>query len=218
MGRINTDAYDIRELRQAVRQLAERNNNLERLLDGKEIDETSFLDGRAHQRKTKFSLTSGMIKGDWKETDITSSSGEKTDSIIAGTGISIDPVTGVGDVTITNTLPRRWSDWEFGFETPTTAVVTVNAGELQDSMLTVKAVTGANITVTDVPTYYIYVEYLYGSGNTPVIGGSDVRPVMDATNYRRILHTWILLSGVATLNKISHLGNITIPGTYATTV
>ncbi|MFA5151098.1 MAG: hypothetical protein WC554_00915 [Clostridia bacterium] len=109
-----------------------------------------------------------------------------------------------------------WSDWEFGFETPTTDVVAVNAGELQDSMLAYKAVAAANITVTGAGTFYIYVQYTYGSGYTPTIVGSETRPTMDALTYRRILHTWTLVNSVATLSKIGHIGNIMIPGTFGT--
>ncbi len=120
------------------------------------------------------------------------------------------------DGTDSGTSTVSYADYEFGFATPTAAVVSVNAGELQDSMLAYKAVAMANITVTGAGTFYIYVQYVYGSGNTPTILGSETRPIMDALTYRRILHTWTLVSGKATLSKIGHIGNIMIPGTFAT--
>ena len=111
-----------------------------------------------------------------------------------------------------------YEDFLFGFATPTSNTVTVNAGELQDSMLAVKAVASATVTVTNDPVFYIYVQYTYGSANTPTILGNATRPVMSATVYREILHTWTLSAGsVATLSRIYRVGSIVIPGTFATT-
>lgn len=107
-----------------------------------------------------------------------------------------------------------YSDYLFGFTTPTTDTVTVNAGELQDSMLAVKVVASAPLTITGATTNYIYVQYAYGG--TASIAVSTTRPVMDAANYREILHTWTLVGTVATLSKIYKLGTIVISGTFAT--
>lgn len=126
------------------------------------------------------------------------------------TGLNFEYGGGGGDA-------ADYEDYLFGFAIPTTAVVTVNAGELQDSALAYKAVATANITVTGAGTFYIYVQYIYGSGNTPTILGSATRPIMDALTYREILHSWTLVSGsLATLSKIYRLGAIVIPGTFAT--
>jgi len=71
MTRINDSPnQSVEQLKATTQQLALRVNQLERLLDGKDIDEVNFLDGMAHQRKTKFSLSNGMMKTDWKETDV----------------------------------------------------------------------------------------------------------------------------------------------------
>jgi len=99
MTRINDSSnQSVEQLKATTQQLALRVNQLERLLDGKDIDEVNFLDGMAHQRKTKFSLSNGMMKTDWLETDVNATGG--VESIIAGTAISISPVTGIGDVTV----------------------------------------------------------------------------------------------------------------------
>ena len=93
MTRINDSPnQSVEQLKATTQQLALRVNQLERLLDGKEIDEVNFLDGMAHQRKTKFSLSNGMMKTDWKETDIaaTATGGIDTDYIYVG-GIEYTP-------------------------------------------------------------------------------------------------------------------------------
>lgn len=125
-------------------------------------------------------------------------------------------ITGLNHIYGGGSGTSSYADYLFGFATPITAIVTVNAGELQDSMLAVKAVATADITVTDVPVYYIYCQYVYGTGNTPTILGSATRPVMDALTARVILHTWKLTAGVATLIKIYHTGCINIWGTFGT--
>lgn len=107
-----------------------------------------------------------------------------------------------------------YADYEFGFTTPTTAVVAVNAGELQDSALAVKVIATANKTITTGTVNYIYVQYVFGG--TPTIEVSQTRPTTDATTVRVILHQWTLVASVATLSKISHLGNISIFGTFGT--
>ena len=62
------------------------------------------------------------------------------------------------------------------------------------------------------------MQYTYGIANIPTILGSDERPVMSATVYREILHTWTLSAdSVAKLSKIYRVGSIVIPGTFATT-
>jgi len=150
MTRVNTDATDFEQLRQAVRQLAERNNQIERMLDGKEIYETTFLDGKAHQRTTKFSLSSGMVKSDWRPTDIDA---DGVDSIVAGTDITIDPESGVGDVTIN-------ADVDVGVESNIAGAgisVSSATGDVTIGNTGVLSVTGGDITV-DVSTGNITID------------------------------------------------------------
>ena len=92
-------------------------------------------------------------------------------------------------------------------------VVWFIGGELNDSLLDTKTASAVNITVADSGTTYIFVEYIYGGAIS--IKGSTSRPVMDATTYRRILHKWTVVDEVAVLGTISHIGNIVIPGTFA---
>jgi hypothetical protein len=159
-----------------------------------EVNDTAMGDKTLRRRKVTPSLTIGAVgRGPWF--DIVGLNRISIGS--GGTGTS-----------------ASYSDYEFGFTTPTTATVTVNAGELQDSALAVKTVASAAIEVTGLTTFFIYVQYIFGG--TPVILGSTTRPTIDATTIRIILHTWTLVGGVATLSKIGHLGNIYIPGTFAT--
>jgi hypothetical protein len=188
MQRINDNTNQkIDELQKTVRDMALQTNQLVRLLDGKDINEVNFLNGQTAQRTTRFSLANGLLRSDW---------------------IDISDVIGGGGGT------TSYADYLFGFTTPTTEVVAVNAGELQDSALAVKTVATANITVTGATTYFIYVQYAFGG--TPTIEGSLTRPTVDATTFRVILHTWTLVGTKATLSKIYHTGAIIIPGTFAT--
>lgn len=177
--------------------LANRVSKLEKIfrnLKFWEVNDVSQGDKVLRRRKVTPSITIGTVgRGPWFD------------------------VTGLNRTAIgTGSGSASYSDYEFGFATPTTAVVAVNAGELQDSMLAVKTVAAANITVTGATTFFIYVQYPYGG--TPTIVGSATRPTMDATTYRVILHQWLLVGTVATLQKISHLGNVTISGTFSTQI
>ena len=98
MSIINTNIQDNNDLPQTVQQLAEQVNQLTNMLDGKEISESTIIDGTVYQRSVKFSLLSGMVRGEWKAVNE-----DGVDSIIAGTGISVDSVAGIGDVTVANT-------------------------------------------------------------------------------------------------------------------
>lgn len=123
-------------------------------------------------------------------------------------------ILGMGNSAMGSGGTTSYADYEFGFATPTTAVVSVNSGELQDSALAVKVVATADKTIATGTVNYIYVQYVFGG--TPTIEVSQTRPTVDATTTRIILHQWTLVGGVATLSKISHLGNIYIPGTFGT--
>ena len=87
------------ELKSTVSVLSQRVNQLERLLDGKEIREARFESGEVYQRTLRLSLNNGLVATEWVKADV---DGNVT-SLVAGTAISLSPATGVGDVTVTNT-------------------------------------------------------------------------------------------------------------------
>ena len=91
---------ELGELKRNVATMALRINQLERMLNGKEIDEAKVESGTVFHRKSRLSLSNGFIKPDWQSTDVTDDSG--VTSIVAGTAISLSPATGLGDVTVTN--------------------------------------------------------------------------------------------------------------------
>jgi hypothetical protein len=185
--------YNYKSKRDPLESLANRVAKIEkifRLLKFWEVNDVALGANVIKRRKVTPSITIGTVgRGEWH--DIT----------------GFNNVKGGGGTT-------SYADYLFGFTTPTTAVVVVNAGELQDSALAVKTVATANITVTGATTYYIYVQYVFGG--TPTIEGSLTRPTVDATTFRVILHTWTLVGTVATLSKIYHTGAIIIPGTFGT--
>ncbi len=192
MQRANDNSNQtIQQMRQTVQTLALRVNQLERMLDGKELREAKVESGTVYQRGTRLSLSNGMIAPSWSATSVT-----------GGTTIDVD------------TLVELSYFYEFGIYSITANVVRVNAGEIQDSLQNVVTADADNITIEPTGTTYIYVQYTYGGA--AVIKGSTARPVMSELTYRRILHQWTLVGGVATLSKISHIGNIVIPGTFAT--
>lgn len=177
-----------------------------------EVNDISLGDKTLRRRKVTPSLMMGVVgRGPWFDvngldrTAIGAGSGGVT-SLVAGSGITVSAATGAV------TVSHDWSKWEFGFSVAA-EIVQVNAGEIQDSLLSVVTAAAANISVPNVGTTYIYVEYTYGGAAT--ILGSTARPAMEETKYRRILHQWTVVGGVATLGKISHIGNIVIPGTFA---
>lgn len=87
------------ELKSTVSVLSQRVNQLERLLDGKEIREARVEGGEVYQRTLRLSLNNGLVATEWVKADV---DGNVT-SLVAGTAISLSPATGVGDVTVTNT-------------------------------------------------------------------------------------------------------------------
>jgi len=96
MTRINDNVSD-RDLKQTVNQLALRVNQLERLLDQKEWSEAKVESGSVLHRMVRTSLNNGMSKANWIQNIV----GAVT-KIIAGTGITVSPVTGIGDITVGN--------------------------------------------------------------------------------------------------------------------
>ena len=87
------------ELKRTVATTALRVNQLERLLDGKELNEAKVDAGAIYHRTAKMSLSNGLTKGAWAE-EVLAEDG--VTSLVAGTGVTIDPVTGLGDVTVNN--------------------------------------------------------------------------------------------------------------------
>jgi len=107
----------------------------------------------------------------------------------------------------------NYSDYAFGFATPTTAVVSVNAGRVRHGTRTAVAVATAPITIVDeVNKTYVYVAYTFGGSGT--ITSSTTEPVSTETIYNHVLHEWLLIGGKATLQKICSLGDISIPSAY----
>lgn len=98
MQRANDNSnQSVEQMRHTVQTLALRVNQLERMLDGKELREAKVEGGSVYERGTRLSLSNGMMNGEWRETNVTGG----VDSLIAGTGISVSSAT--GDVTVTNT-------------------------------------------------------------------------------------------------------------------
>lgn len=72
MQRANDNSNQtIEQMRQTVQTLALRVNQLERMLDGKELREAKVDNGTVYQRGTRLSLSNGMITPGWNKTDIT---------------------------------------------------------------------------------------------------------------------------------------------------
>ena len=173
-----------------------------------EVNDIQLGDDILKRRKVTPSLAVGVVaKGPWFDVDMGAGTGGGVTSIVAGSGITVSAAT--GDVTVSH----DWAKYEFGIYSITDKVVRVNAGEVQDSLLNPKTAGAEDITVADSGITYIFLEYTYGGALS--IKGSTSRPVMDATTYRRILHWWQVVDGLATLIKISPIGNIVIPGTFA---
>jgi len=167
-----------------------------------EVNNTQLGDDVLKRRKVTPALATGTVaKGPWFDVEMGDEGG--VTSLVAGSGITVSSDT--GDVTVSH----DWAKYEFGIYSITAKVVRVNAGEVNDSLLDTKTANAVDITVADSGTTYIFLEYTYGGALS--IKGSTVRPVMDATTYRRILHWWQVVDGLATLIKISHIGNIVIP-------
>jgi len=186
MTRINDSSnQSVEQLKATTQQLALRVNQLERLLDGKEIDEVNFLDGMAHQRKTKFSLSNGMMKTDWKETDITA----------------------------TVTSSTNYTDFAFGFSI-SGAVVTVNSGKVRHGVRTAVPVTGGDITIGADQTW-IFVAYTYGGAAVLASSTVEPIDTTEVHNHALHLWTLTdEVASIAT-GGIKHLGDIFIPGVFA---
>ena len=74
MQRANDNSNQtIEQMRQTVQTLALRVNQLERMLDNKEIREAKVDNGTVYQRGTRLSLGNGMITPGWNATDVTGS-------------------------------------------------------------------------------------------------------------------------------------------------
>ena len=160
------------------------------------------------RRRVSPSVGIGMVgRGPWFDVKVGIDTDDAVTSLTAGSGITVSAATGAV------TVSHDWAKYEFGIYSITGAVVRVNAGEIQDSLLNVKSAGAVDLTIVAGSTNYIFVEYTYGGAVATKV--STTRPVMDATTYRRILHWWTLVDGVATLAKISHLGNIVVPGIFA---
>ncbi len=73
MIRINDNPKTEAELRQAVKDIALRMNQLERLLDRQEWSEAKVDAGVIYDRMVKLSFDNGMSKSNWKDTELATS-------------------------------------------------------------------------------------------------------------------------------------------------
>ena len=108
-----------------------------------------------------------------------------------------------------------YSDFAFGFSI-SGAVVTVISGTLRHSTRTPMA--PFEVAETDVSIAadhsWIYVSYTCASG-TITIEQSPIEPQSTEAIFKQPLHRWRLISGAASIEKICHLGDISIPGSFA---
>jgi len=69
MQRANDNSNQtVAEMRQTVQLLAQRINQLERMLNGKEIRESKVENGQTYDRVARLSLSNGMTNSDWNKT------------------------------------------------------------------------------------------------------------------------------------------------------
>jgi hypothetical protein len=181
----NTTRQTDEQLRQTISLLAQRVNQLERLLDGKEIDETDFLDGADRQRTVRFSLANGLTRSDWRTIDIDSEA-----------------------------VAMSYLAYAFGFSISGN-VVTVNGGFLFHGTLDAISITGDDITITDDATYIFVtytigsgVATLSSSTTLP----RDEENIIKWLLYKVTLTDGIASIDEG---NIHHLGSIKIPSVYA---
>jgi len=64
---------------------------------------------------------------------------------------------------------------------------------------------------------YLWFENVLGSGTAIIAGPSPSRPVSTAADstFREWLYLFRLISGVASIERVGHFGNIIIPGAFA---
>lgn len=203
--------FNYRSKMDPIEGLRSRVGKLEKLLKALrfwEVNDIQLGNNVLRRRRVTPSVGVGVVgRGPWFDVELGIDADDAVTSLTAGSGITVSAATGAV------TVSHDWSLYEFGIYSITDAVVRVNAGELQDSLLNAKTSNAVDLTIVAGGTNYIFVEYTYGGAIETKV--STTRPVMDATTYRRILHWWTLVDGVATLGKISHIGNIVIPGTFA---
>lgn len=112
----------------------------------------------------------------------------------------------------TEAVGGDYSDWAFGFSI-SGAVVTVNAGEVQHGKRAIMDIAQKGVTIT-ADHQYIWVEHILETGGASIALPSTERPVTDDIMYRIWLYQFRLVAGVASLEKIGHLGNIAISSAY----
>jgi len=117
--------------------------------------------------------------------------------------------------TSVETSDMDYSDFAFGFSI-SGAVVTVISGTLRHSTRTPMA--PFEVAETDVSIAadhsWIYVSYTFAIG-TITIEQSPIEPQSTEAIFKQPLHRWRLISGAASIEKICHLGDISIPGSFA---
>lgn len=95
------------------------------------------------------------------------------------------------------------------------AQVRIYAGEVHHGARNIIDVAQTDKVLTD-DHQYLWVEYPLGSGAATIAGPSTARP--KTTDADGIFRDWLfqfrLIAGVASLEKIGHLGNILIPGAF----
>jgi hypothetical protein len=105
-----------------------------------------------------------------------------------------------------------YSDWAFGFSI-SGAVVTVTKGDIRHGIRQPFSVAATDITINADQTW-IYVEYAFG-GTSATIKSKLSEPLTSVTMLEYPLHLWKLSGGTVSLDRILHLGDIIISGSFA---
>lgn len=96
-----------------------------------------------------------------------------------------------------------------------TAEVKIYSGELHHGTRAIIDIPDTKVVIT-ADHQYVWLEYVYASGNASIAGPSTSRPVSsDAdSTYRKWLYMFRLISGVASLER-NGLWNVELPGSFA---
>lgn len=107
-----------------------------------------------------------------------------------------------------------YSEFAFGF-TISGAVVSLNAGEVHIGSKSIYDVSATERTLT-ADHQYLWVEFLIGASTSPAWALPNTqRPKSDAVTYRQWFYQFRFADGVGSLERVGHLGNIELPGSYA---
>lgn len=113
MQRANDNSnQSVDEMRRTVQLLAQRVNQLERMLDSQDIREAKVEQSNLYVRETRLSLNNGMQHGTWTPTDILSSSNAAFDPVLNSNKVYVAGVESTVPAQTTNYLyvPFNGSD------------------------------------------------------------------------------------------------------------